>query len=334
MSTVCTSSATATTESVTTMWYNDFSESLSTEPPTTTTITSETYLTLFGRHYCYTSAANNVTSPLSLPVSISTPTQSPSFAVVNYTIKRQVSMVQETITTTPPPSTIYVSPSGAPTGHVAQDNNVVLRIHSSYCGGVLAGFFGLLGIVLIETKRRWTISSIKKTRHNPHRGRTIKRFSLDAEMSLNLISMVSLGRQIPSLASLRRALPRVQPSSTCLNTTSPPPSPTSASSPGPSATTLSSRPSTAGSMRPLRDTRDPPGSSTSVHVSPAIPSHWGTIAPVRARNITLERSGSPTSVRDYEPQRRLQLANGRHVRLGSGGPGVLVHIDAGPAPQP
>jgi hypothetical protein len=149
--------------------------------------------------------------------------------------------------------------------------------------------------------------------------------------------------------------------------------PTSASSPGPSATTLSSRPSTAGSMRPLRDTPGTPpvsghthnhttssGSSTSVHVSPAIPSHWGHHSPSpSAEQLHFERSGSPTSVRDYEPQRRLQLANvgdgevirspptpsplagpalldgkGRHVRLGSGGPGVLVHIDAGPAPQP
>lgn len=115
-------------------------------------------------------------------------------------------------------------------------------------------------------------------------------------------------------------------------------------------------------MRPLRDAQASPplsghthnhttsnGSSTSVHVSPAMPSHWGHHSPSPSAGPEyFDRAGSPTSVRDYEPSRRLQLANvgeeeaaspalldgkGRHVRLGSGGPGVLVHTDAGPVPS-
>jgi hypothetical protein len=161
-----------------------------------------------------------------------------------------VSMVPETITTTPPPSTIYVSPSGAPTGQVAQDNNVSSSgSHiGPIVGGVLAGFFGLLGIVLIvwfimyalrflhcsATANLLTsgnegddgmISSIKKTRHIPlTEDGQLSDFLWTPRWSLNLISMVLLGRPDPPLlASLRRALPpRPARPSTCLNTTSPP----------------------------------------------------------------------------------------------------------------
>jgi hypothetical protein len=82
-----------------------------------------------------------------------------------------------------------------------------------------------------------------------------------------------------------------------------------------------------------------------------MPSHWGHHSPSPSTDqaYLFERSGSPTSIREWEPQRRLQLANvgddesvgspmtpsasildgkgpGRHARIGSTLSSVLVDV--------
>ncbi|KAJ7137864.1 hypothetical protein C8R44DRAFT_847932 [Mycena epipterygia] len=291
----------------------------------------------------------------------------------------QVTAIMETITTTQPPSVVYVGPSSTSGSNQAPQNNPDNSSSpniGAIVGGVVGGFFGLIGIVLViwfvmKRRRRWDDIFDKEDTDiaPPRRPRTTKRFSLDAEIEPKpyQYGLVGQSRSPPIGIS-----PPSSPPSLGLShppgrqhTLTPLQLPTSASTPGLSAgTTISSRPSTAGSMRPLRDApASPPlsghthnhttssGSSTSVHVSPALPSHWGHHSPSPSAGPEyFDRVGSPTSVRDYEPSRRLQLANvedeeaagpgpalldgkGRHVRLGSGGPGVLVHTDAGPAPS-
>ncbi|KAJ7685672.1 hypothetical protein DFH06DRAFT_1463654 [Mycena polygramma] len=445
MSTSCTTSATGTTTSLVTTdsTSTSFSESLSTAPPTTTTITSDVCvlasisisdlpclstvttitstlpgivittsvpvvttvpttetktLTLFGSSCTViTSADPSSSSPpppppppdqSSLSASVTTP---PPITFVSQSASTlgngQVSMVAETITSNSPPSTVFV-PSTGPSAQVVQNSND--GSSSSHVGpivgGVLAGFFGLLGIVLIiwfivKRRRRWDDIFDKEDPNNvqpPRRGRSTKRFSLDADDSTIEPKPYQYGlvgqTRSPSVGISPPNSPPASSPSLQLPRHNLPPLllPTSASTPGLSGgTTLSSRPSTAGSMQPLRDVAPSPpvtgrthhqntssGSSTSVHISPAMPSQWGHHGPSpSADQAYFERSGSPTSMRDYEPPRRLQLANvgdddvtrspptpprlagpamldgkGRNVRLGSGGPGVLVHTDAGPAP--
>ncbi|KAJ7154238.1 hypothetical protein C8R46DRAFT_1119103 [Mycena filopes] len=292
----------------------------------------------------------------------------------------QVSEVMLTFTSTPAISTVFVGP----TGHVAQDNNG--NSSSSHIGpivgGIVGGFFALLGIALgiwylMKRRRRWDdIFDKEDAAQTP---RATKRFSLDAEVEPKPYQYGLVGHT-PS-PTLGISPPSSPPASSHNNLT-PLRLPTTASTPGPSATTMSSRPSTAGSMRPLRDPPTPghthnhttsSGSSTSVqHISPAMPvNQWGHHSPSpSADQAYFDRAGagSPAgSLREYEmPPRRLQLANlgdgelmgaspptpsalqrsstelgpamldgkGRNVRLGSGGPGVLVHTDAGPANPP
>ncbi|KAJ7264934.1 hypothetical protein B0H12DRAFT_1101469 [Mycena haematopus] len=257
----------------------------------------------------------------------------------------QVSVVLETFTSQPLPSTVYVPNS--PSGLVAQTNND--RSSSQIgpiVGGVLGGFFGLLGIVLIlwlimKRRRRWDdIFDKEDPPHSPGR-RPTKRWSLDADMEPKPYQYGLVGQtSSPSLPSLGISSALDSPPSTAgFSQSSQVPRtnhnltplllPSSTSTPGPSATTFSSRPSTAGSMLPLRDPLVVPvsgsthkqtgssGSSTSVeqHISPAMPMHWGHHSPSPSADQShlehsyLERSGSPTSMREWEPQRRLQLAN-------------------------
>ncbi|KAJ7766684.1 hypothetical protein B0H16DRAFT_1522209 [Mycena metata] len=288
----------------------------------------------------------------------------------------QVSEVFQTITSSPPVSTFFVGP----TAHVAQDNNG--RSSSprlgAILGGIVGGFFGLLIVALgiwylMKRRRRWD-DIFEKDIDAAQSPRPNKRFSVDAEIEPKPYQYGLVGQTKSPTVGISLS-------------GSPPPSshsnlaplllPTTPSTPGPSATTMSSRPSTANSMRPLRDTpgqthhhTTSSGSSTSVqHVSPAMPmNQWGHHAPSPSTDQAYfdhARAGSPTSVREYEPHRRLQLANlgddeigpspsspsplrnsdpdprpamldgkGRNVRLGSGGPGVLVHTDAGPLNPP
>ncbi|KAJ6531147.1 hypothetical protein B0H19DRAFT_1190579 [Mycena capillaripes] len=357
-------------------------------PVVATAFTTETdTITLFGSSCTVITSVSSHSSIVSTPDSISfSPSLStpPPVVITSQSASTlsngQVSMILETIMSTPPPLTVYV-PNPPPT-QVAQTNDdgsgSSVRI-APIIGGVVAGFFGLLGIALIiwfimKRRRRWDdIFDKEDTSKAP--GRATKRFSLDdleiepKPYQYGLVGQTrspSAGVSPPNSPPASSSSPSLQPPRHNL-----PPLllPTSASTPGPSATTLSSRPSTAGSMRPLRDgPTSPPvsghkhshttssGSSTSVRISPAMPSNWGHHSPSpSADQGYFERSGSPTSI--HEPQVRLQLANigddevtrspptpsvlagpalldgkGRHVRLGSGGPGVLVHTDAGPAP--
>ncbi|KAJ7029346.1 hypothetical protein C8F04DRAFT_1265007 [Mycena alexandri] len=288
----------------------------------------------------------------------------------------QVSEIMQTITSSPPVSTLFVGP----TAHVAQDNNGKSSSPrlGAILGGIVGGFFGLLFVALgiwylMKRRRRWD-DIFEKDIDAAQTPRANKRFSVDAEIEPKPYQYGLVGQtKSPTVG--------ISPSG------SPPPSshhnltplllPTTASTPGPSATTMSSRPSTAGSMRPLRDApgqthhhTTSSGSSTSVqHVSPAMPmNQWGHHGPSPSTDQAYfdhARSGSLPSVQEYEmPHRRLQLANvgddelmgaspptpsllrnpdpgpamldgkGRNVRLGSGGPGVLVHTDAGPANPP
>ncbi|KAJ7143072.1 hypothetical protein C8R43DRAFT_1130871 [Mycena crocata] len=427
MATTCISSATATTTSfiTTESLLTTFTESVSTETPTVTTITTEECalgslsavgclstattitstipgitttiqvpvttsvsvtssetLTLFGSSCTVISSAppgGGVSGGnVSQPVSTITPDPLTFTSTSQTTLSNgQVSVIVQTLTSTQQPSVVYVATDVPGPGQEAQNNTD--SSSSSHIGpivgGVVGGFFLLLGVALaiwfvLKRRRRWD-DIFDKEDPSPRSPRATKRFSLDTEIEPKPYQYGLVGQtRSPSVGISPPSSPSALSASQHSRQHTLPPLhlPSSASIPGPSATTVSSRPSTAGSMRPLRD---PPvsghshnhttstGSSTSVHVAPAIPSHWGHHSPSpSAGQEYFERSGSPTSVRDHEPPRRLQLANaaegdvgqspptpspllgpamldgkGRNVRLGSGGPGVLVHTDAGPAPS-
>ncbi|KAJ7073930.1 hypothetical protein C8F01DRAFT_4816 [Mycena amicta] len=349
----------------------------------TVPVTSTTVLTLFGNPVCTTFSSNSGSASLSMstPPPVTITSQSASTLA-----NGQVTVVTQVITSTPPPSIVYVPPTPS-AGQQAQENTD--GSSSSHIGpivgGVLAGFFGLLGIVLIiwfiiKRRRRWDDIFDQEFPQQPS-----KRFSLDADIGTEpkpyYYGLVGHTRSPPPASPSPQSLPHSLPQ----HHLAPLSLPTTVSQPGLSAgTTMSSRPSTAGSMRPLHDPpRSPPpgsshyhntssGSSTGVHISPSVPSprEWGHHAPgPSADAIHMEsqpRLGSPTSVHDFGG--RLHLANlgdgemlqtpptpsplasgrmttprttpgpsmldgkGRNVRLGSGGPGVLVHTDGGPAP--
>ncbi|KAJ7355913.1 hypothetical protein DFH08DRAFT_1076886 [Mycena albidolilacea] len=357
-----------------------------TVPFTATTATTETEtLTLFG------SSCSVIASDSSKPIdskptsnhgpgpgpgssfsaSVTTPDPITFTSATPVTLPNgDVSAVMETFTSHPPASTVYVP--FTPSGQVAQSNDDRSSSQAGpIVGGVLGGFFGLLGIVLIiwfimKRRRRWDDIFDQE---DPAQGPT-KRWSLDAEMEPKPYQYGLVGQtSSPSLPSLGMSSLDSPPASGQLprqnqtHNLTPLLLPTSASTPGPSATTLSSRPSTAGSMLPPappapasnHKPTDSSGSSTSVqqHISPAMPSHWGHHSPSPSTDQAyfFERSGSPTSMREWEPQRRLQLANvgddesvsspmtpsasildgkgpGRHARIGSTLSGVLV--DAAP----
>ncbi|KAJ7772984.1 hypothetical protein DFH07DRAFT_952958 [Mycena maculata] len=351
-------------------------------------VTSSQILTLFGSSCTVISATTTHSQPPSSSgsgsgsvfLSLSTPAPS-IFTSESQTIlaNGQTSSILETITSNFPASVVYVtaSPSSTPGLQSNQDNsggNSAGTNIPAVVGGVVGGFFGLLGIALIlwfvgKRRRRWDDIFDKEDAIAPPR--PTKRFSLDAEIEPKPYQYGLVGQtRSPSAGISPPSSPALAPAVGRQHALSPLLLPTAASTPGPSATTISSRPSTAGSMRPLRAaTGSPPagpthshttssGSSTSVQHVPALPSHWGHHSPSpSAGQEYFERAGSPTSVRDYEPQRRLQLANvgddglgeslptasplgpamldgkGRNVRLGSGGAGVLVHTDAGPVPE-
>ncbi|KAJ7481107.1 hypothetical protein B0H11DRAFT_2024216, partial [Mycena galericulata] len=364
----------------------------STIPGTTTTIqvpvtetvpvsTETQTFTLFGSSCTIipTSVSGSVISSGSANISLSQPTPFVTTSQSATTLANgQITIVPETIMFTPPPSTIYINPSTTAASDQTQNNtDSSSSPHIGVIvGSAVGGFFGLLGLALIiwfimKRRRRW--DDIFDKEDSVPRG---KRFSLDAEVEPKPYQYGLVGQtRSPSVGISPPSSPPAFSPPGRQHTLSPLYLPTSASTPGPSATTMSSRPSTAGSMRPLRDPPPPgsppvnsghthnhttsSGSSTSVHIAPAMPSHWGHHSPsLSAGQEYFERPGSPTSVRDYEPQRRLHLANvgsedvqdsppsaspltdpalldgkGRHVRLGSGGPGVLVHTDAGPVPD-
>ncbi|KAJ7286425.1 hypothetical protein C8J57DRAFT_663672 [Mycena rebaudengoi] len=345
---------------------------------TETKTTTET-ITLFGPPQCPVS----IPPPThSVPVSIFTP---PPFISTSQGITTlsdgSVSTIIQTTTVTPSGSTIPLpDPTRDTQANTDGSPSSTVKI-APIVGGVLGGFFILLGLGLIiwfimKRRRRW--DDIFDDGPDITMAAGKKRFSLDTDVQVepkpyqygligHSVSPTSGGITSPP----RSPPPQDRSPQSSLharqNTLTPLQLPSSASSPGPSATTISSRPSTAGSMRPLRDPATPPlsghshnhttssGSSTSVHVSPAVPTHWGHHSPSpSAGQEYFDRAGSPTSMQDFG---RLQVANsrdsvaispptpsplsgpamldgkGRNVRLGSGGPGVLVHTDGGPVPD-
>ncbi|KAJ6531571.1 hypothetical protein DFH09DRAFT_1370400 [Mycena vulgaris] len=351
MSTSCISTATATTTSVVTVesvnvyWdlflrlhvFPTATTLTSTIPGVVTTIqvpvvetvgvASSQTITLFGSVCTVipTTSANASVS-LSFSASISTPDPIVITAHSSTTLANgQISVVLETITSTQPPSVVLNNTDGSSPSNVGP-----------IVGGVVGGFFILIGIALIvwfimKRRRRWDDIFDKEDTDiaPPRKPRATKRFSLDADIEPKPYQYGLVGQsKSPPIGASPPSSPRAfSPSHPSppgrQHTLTPLHLPMSASTPGPSATTMSSRPSTAGSMRPLRDAPVPPvsppplthshttssGSSTSVHV-PALPSHWGHHSPSpSAGQEYFERSGSPTSVRDYEPQLRLQLAN-------------------------
>ncbi|KAF7337895.1 hypothetical protein MVEN_02012600 [Mycena venus] len=207
--------------------------------------------------------------------SVSTPPPITFTSQVPTTLQNgDVSAVVQTFTSQPPLSTVYVP---GPSGQVAQtndDGSSPTKI-APILGGVVGGFFGLLGIALIiwfimKRRRRWDdIFDTEGPPHSPGR-RPTKRWSLDADMDPKPYQYGLVGQaSSPSLPSLGISRPESPPASSPSSQLRASPSsqlprpnhnaltplllPTSASTPGPSATTLSSRPSTAGSMQPLRD---------------------------------------------------------------------------------
>ncbi|KAJ7193881.1 hypothetical protein GGX14DRAFT_587998 [Mycena pura] len=367
--------------------------------PVTQTIpvTDTTTLTLFGSSCTvFSSTSGPASSSIFTPPPVPPPSQSANSLPIGPS-----SQPSQTPTSTQPTSAPDVNPTtSAPSSDhssTAQTQTNTDGSSSSHIGpivgGVLAGFFGLLGIALIiwfimKRRRRW--DDIFDQEYSSRPSRTTKRFSLDTDIEPKPYQYGLVGQtKSPSIGisppnSPPRTLQQLPP-----HNLTPLTLPTSASTPGLSATTMSSRPSTAGSMRPLdpppgSGSRPPPPTSlpslthnhsTSSESSTGVlslPSNWGHHSPSpSADQAHMEplRSGSPTSVHEYNYmlQRRLQLANvgddevvpspptptplagagsgtragagpalldgkGRHVRLGSGGPGVLVHTDGGPAP--
>ncbi|KAJ7080390.1 hypothetical protein B0H15DRAFT_856980 [Mycena belliarum] len=383
MSTSCFTTPTATTtsfgisDSVTT----SFTESLSTELPTTTTITKEEcglislpgcsptpttitstvagstrtitipvvstiHITTTSRTLTFFASVCTVfpsaNTSVSLSASLSTPppvvvTSSSATTLAN----GQVSVVLGTITSTQPASVVFV-PTNAP-GSVQKSNDGSSASSNvgPIVGGVLGGFFLLLGIVLIvwfimKRRRRWDDIFDKEDADiadstAPWR-RPTKRFSLDTDIAVEpkpyQYGLVGQSRS-PTMGMSPPSSPPTQPTpGSRQHTLTPLLLPTTVSAPGTSPMSFSSRPSTAGSMRPLRDaastgSASPPslhhnyttssGSSSSVHVAPAMPAHWGHHSPGLSAGqeyFDHQRSHSLTgSVRDYEPQRRLHLAN-------------------------
>ncbi|KAJ6501979.1 hypothetical protein C8R45DRAFT_1209632 [Mycena sanguinolenta] len=320
------------------------------------------------------SSSSQTSRSSSLSASISTPPPITYESSVPITLgDGRVSVIKETFTSQPPATTVYNPFSTS--GLVAQTNDVHSSQIGPIVGGVLGGFFGLIGLVLIlwfimKRRRRWDDIFDKDESSYSSGRRPTKRWSLDADMEPKPYQYGLVGQtSSPSLgmSSALESLPHTSgasPSSQMPRTThNLPPllTPTSVSTPGLSATTLSSRPSTAGSMLPLADSPVAPvssvthkqtGSSTSVqpHISPAMPSQWGHHSPSPSADQAYldqpERSGSPTSMREWEPQRRLQLANlgddesvsspitpsasalnggkAQHGRMGSGLSAILV----------
>ncbi|KAF7363965.1 hypothetical protein MSAN_01054900 [Mycena sanguinolenta] len=317
-------------------------------PITTTVVSTETQIvTLFGSSCpidttvassssivsssSSSSSPSQITRGSSLSASLSTPPPVTFESSVPVTLGNgQVSVVEQTFTSQPPASTVYVPLSTS--GLVAQTNDDHSSQIGPIVGGVLGGFFGLISLVLIlwylvKRRRRWDdIFDKEDSSYSPGR-RPTKRWSLDADMDPKPYQYGLVGQtsspSLPSLgiSSALESPPHtsgVSPSSQLprTNTHNLPPllTPTSASTPGLSATTLSSRPSTAGSMLPSSGTHKPTSSDgSSTHISPAVPSQWGHHSPSPSTDQAYldhpERSGSPTSMREWEPQRRLQLVN-------------------------
>ncbi|KAF7322268.1 hypothetical protein HMN09_00004200 [Mycena chlorophos] len=356
----------------------------------TVPVTSSTVLTLFGPPICTTfaSSSGNASLSLSTPPPTSFTTQSTTTLP-----NGQVSTITEVITSSLSPSIVYVNPTPGDSNDQTTQNNTdgsnSPRI-APIVGGVVAGFFGLIGIVLIiwfilKRRRRWDDIFDQELPTQPS-----KRFSLDAALDEPKPYQYGLVGHTRSPPPLSATPTPPSPPLTPGRGLAPLMMPMTVSQPGLSAgTSLSlSRPSTAGSMRPLHSPSSPPpqshhhntssGSSTGVHISPSVPSprEWGHHVPSPSADtihmdsqIPAVRVGSPTSVRDYDYGGRMYLANvgdnevltpptpsplaaaaaasgsgttdrrpalldgkGRNVRLGSGGPGVLVHTDGGPAP--
>ncbi|KAJ7633099.1 hypothetical protein FB45DRAFT_914367 [Roridomyces roridus] len=351
-------------------------------PVTGTTQVLETHtITLFGSS-CTTFIASSSAAPVkpppppppssgSLSLSLSTP---PASVFVSHSAtvlsNGETSSVEETITSTFPPSyvTVTLPPSGTHGLQESPNNNTSTNV-GAIVGGALGGFFGLLGLALIawfilKRRRRWDDIFDRGIDADVDSPRSkAKRFSLDAEVEPKPYQYGLVGHtRSPSINISPPPTPQPfsHPTPERQNSLAPLLLPNSVSTPGHSAS-VSSRPSTAGSMRPLRDghshNRSTSGDS---HVSPAMPSHWGHHSPSPSAGQEYfdqgpGRAGSPAaSVMEYEPQLRLRLANrgdeemdesppvgsplangagkARHIRLGSGGTGVLVHTDAGPVP--
>ncbi|KAF7311199.1 hypothetical protein MKEN_01021400 [Mycena kentingensis (nom. inval.)] len=358
----------------------------------TVALTETSTLTLFGQ-VCTTFPANNNGGDPSGGGTISTTTPPPTVITSQSpsTLPNgQVTIVSTVITSTLPGSAVFV-PTSIVDPH-AQDNTDGSSSPKigPIVGGVVAGFFGLLGLALavwfiLKRRRRWDDIFDKEYLERPP-----KRFSLDgdgAEPKPYHYGLVGKTSSPPphSLSPSPHPPPHSQSPPPRLNL-APLTVPMTVSQPGLSAGTsmsLSSRPSTANSMLPLRDPMPPRTSSYSHHHTtssgsgtyaigmnmgiPPSPREWGHHAPspsADAIHMEMEapRVGSPTSVRDmgglrlangdgevFTPPSPSPLAGtstrqstgqgpamldgkGRNVRLGSGGPGVLVHTDGGPVP--
>ncbi|CAK5265203.1 unnamed protein product [Mycena citricolor] len=377
----CASSATATLTSVLTLELltTTFTSSLTTLPPTFTTITSQgcalgnlSDVACLSTATTITSTIPGITSTVDVPVITTVPSLSTHITTLfgtscsaSASVSLPVSSSRSVISTPPPPPSPSVTPSSSMSAVVVTSQQsstlangqvtvvpltVVSVVSGSITyvtaaasadphtqtntdggspptigpiiGGVLGGFFGLFAIVsiiwfVLRRRQRWDDIFNEERPPAP-----AKRFSLDPEVEPKpyQYGLVGQARTPPSASGF--SPPNSPPASSANRHPTPGLMPLNlprtVSSPGFSATTASSRPSSAGSMRPLD-----PGAHLSGHghntskgsigdgAVPAIPYNWGHHSPSpSADQAYFDRAGSPTSVREYDPPRRLMLANG------------------------
>ncbi|RDB22179.1 hypothetical protein Hypma_010639 [Hypsizygus marmoreus] len=332
----------------------------------TTELTSTSTTTLWGSQ-CTTFSHSNPPSPTPEPppststtISISTP---PPEVITTESTSTQPngSVIIQTVTSISTQSGIPV-PTNVQTSE-DRGTNV-----GPIVGGAVAGFFGLIGVValiwfLIRRRRRWDdifdkededIGGVAASarRHN--------RFSLDVDPEPKPYQYGLVGHATaPHSASPPHSPPLLPTAGSDLrsgprSSLSPLNVPMTASTSIPSATTMSSRPSTAGSMQPLRPASQhgayvpsvpqqpqptgyggmspssghshshssvsftqPAVALASWNASPGPGYNEGTAINFMGRPISSagsddplhHRSGSPSSIQEQQPVRRLQVAN-------------------------